>query len=147
MSTKVLKKIQEKEMRRREFISLLLENKKMVKGSFCQIFVKCGKKNCWCVNGKGHSHWRMSLREQGKSFSRAVPIEEYEWIKEMTGNYRIFKKMRKQLVKLEKEIQILLDRYENACVNQSKKGKSYLDVASVVSDDKLKKRSEVKKSA
>ena len=145
MSTKLLKKIQSTENKRSELVSQLLEEKKMTRGSFCQIFVKCGKKNCWCFKGKGHPHWRMSLREQGKQFSRAVPVEEYEWIRETTKNYRDFKKIRKEIVALDKKIGILLDRYEDYRIKHSKKGKLYLQVEKEISEGKFKKRSETKK--
>jgi len=133
MSTYTLKKIQNKEIQRQEIISQILEKKKMVKGSFCQIFVKCGKKNCHCSNNKGHPHRRMSLKEGGKAFSRAVPSLEHDWIQEMTNNYGEYRKLRKELSKLNKEIEDLLDVIEDNCLEQTKKGKAYLDLGEKVS--------------
>ncbi len=146
MSTDFLRKIEENENTRRNLIVDLIKVKKMVKGSFCQIHVKCGKKNCWCTTGKGHSHWRMSIKEKGKSFSRAVPPEEYDWIKEMTTNYREFKKLRKQIIELETETKNLLDSYESDCTKQSKKGKTYLETENGISEVKSKKVSETPKA-
>lgn len=101
---------------------------KMVRGSFCLIHVKCGKKSCRCRNGKGHPHSRMSWHEKGKSFSRAVPKVDREWIEEMTKRFREFRKIRREVVKLEKEIKNLLDQFEDEVVNKSRKGKAYLEV-------------------
>ena len=124
----MLIKIQEIEKRRQQAISELLSLRGMVRGSFCTIHVKCGKKYCRCQNGQLHPHQRMSLRENGKAFSRAVPKEEYEWITEMTENYRKFQQLRRELSELEKEAKRLLDAYEEQVVNKMKKGKSYLSV-------------------
>ncbi len=127
MSTKIFQKIQEKENKRQKLLSSLLENKEMVRGSFCQIFVKCGRATCWCTKGKGHPHKRMSLREGGKNFSRAVPKEDHVWVEEMTNNFREYREKRRQLGKLENEIRKLLDQLEEKCVKKTKKGKSYLE--------------------
>ena len=128
MSITILKKIKENEKKRQELISRLTNGTAMVKGSFCQIHVKCGKKNCHCTTGKGHSHWRMSLKEGGTQFSRAVPPEDYEWISIMTANYQEFKNLRKEIQKLESKSKTLLDLYEGSRLKQSKKGKKYLNV-------------------
>lgn len=139
MSRKIIEKIVSYDEKRQELLSHIIVDRKMVRGSFCEIHVKCGK-NCRCNSGRGHTHKRMSLRENGKSFSRAVPREEYEWIQEMTDNFRDYRNMRRQLAKLEKEIHELLDQYEHKIVTQCKKGKLYLNVGN--SERKSEKSSE-----
>jgi hypothetical protein len=141
MSTRILHKIEEKEIKRQELLSQIIESTEMVRGSFCQIFVKCGRKTCWCSKGKGHPHRRMSLRENGKNFSRAVPMEDHAWIEEKTNNFRDYRKKRRQLAKLEKEIKKLLDQHEEKCVEKTKKGKSYLEILDASSEAKYKKSS------
>lgn len=144
MSTQILKKVRKKENERLELLSQLFESKEMVNGSFCQIYVKCGKKNCKCFSGKGHPHKRMSLSENGKKFSRAVPAEDYEWIEEMTNNFRSYKLIRRKLAKIDLEIKVLLDRFEENCIKQTRKGKSYLNVLKTNSEGNCKKGSEKK---
>ena len=144
MSTIIFEKIKKTEKKRQDMISTILKEKEIVRGSFCEIHVKCGKKNCHCYSGQGHSHKRMSLRENGISFSRAVPREDYEWIQKMTDNFREYRNMRRQLVKLEDEIQELLDQLENEIVNRCRIGKSYLNVSH--SEAKPNKSSETKKN-
>lgn len=139
--------IENNEKKRQELIAELIQVRKMVRGSFCQIYVKCGKKNCRCSTGEGHSHWRMSLKENGKSFSRAVPPEEYKWITEMTANYREFKKLHKQLFELEIQTKKLIEAYEISCTNESKKGKTYLDINNGPSEGKSKKTSGASRKA
>ena len=128
MSTDILKKIRRRKNKHQKLLSQLLDMKKMVRGSFCLIHVKCGSKNCRCSKGVLHPHLRMSWHERGKSFSRAVPKDDYDWIQEMTNIFRKYKKLRREVVKLEKEMKILLDQYEVEIVNRSRKGKPYLEV-------------------
>lgn len=124
----MFKEIQKKEKKRQELVAELQSLDQMVWGSFCKIHVKCGKKTCRCQNGKLHPHHRMSWRENGKGISRAVPKEDREWVEEMTGNYRKFRGIRKEIVKLEDEIKSLLDEYEVKVVKKTRKGKPYLDI-------------------
>jgi len=49
MSSNILQKIREKEKKRQDILSSLLDSDKMVRGSFCQIYVRCGKSSCWCA--------------------------------------------------------------------------------------------------
>ena len=136
LSTDMLKKIQETEKKRQHLMSELFSLKEMVRGSFCTIYVKCGKKYCHCQKGQLHPHQRMSLRENGKAFSRAVPKEEYEWIAKMTGNYRRFQQLRKEICELEKGQKELFNEYERHIVNQTRRGKLYLMVTPDQKKDK-----------
>lgn len=129
MTTKILEKIKKIEKQRQDLVVRLVEPRKMVRGTFCQIYVKCGKNNCWCKEGKGHPHRRMSISEGGKSHQRAVPKEEYAWIEEMTNQFREFRQLRREIVKLEKAMKNLLDKYEEEVVRKTKKGKIYLNVS------------------
>jgi hypothetical protein len=138
----MLKKIQETEKKRQQLMSELFNLKEMVRGSFCTIYVKCGKKYCRCQKGQLHPHQRMSLRENGKAFSRAVPKEEYEWIAKMTENYRRFQQLLKEIRELEKQMKELFNEYERQILNQTKLGKLYL---SVIPDQKKDKKAGSKK--
>jgi hypothetical protein len=124
----MLRKLRALEKKRQSIMLELLSMNKMVWGSFCLIHVKCGTKGCQCATGKLHPHHRMSWRENGKDLSRAVPKEEYEWIEKMTGNYRKFKQLRKQLKELTGEMNTLLDTYVELVVKKTRKGKEYLEI-------------------
>lgn len=129
MANEILKKIKNKEERFQELLSKLFGLNSMVWGSFCLIHVKCGNKYCQCKDGKLHPHRRMSWREDGRGLSRAVPKEDYSWIEEMTGNYREFKKLRRELRSIEEEIDVLLDAYEEVVVKKTRKGRPYLEIS------------------
>jgi hypothetical protein len=139
MSRELLKKILLLEKAHSRLLSELIEDREMVRGSFCEIHVKCGK-NCRCNSGQGHKHKRMSLHENGKKFSRAVPREDYEWIQRMTDNFREYRSKRRQLARIEDEIRELLDQQETKIVDRCKKGKLYLNVSD--SEAKREKPSE-----
>lgn len=129
MTNEILKKIKIKEKQLHKLLTKLLESNHMVWGSFCLIHVKCGNKYCQCKDGKLHPHRRMSWREDGRGLSRAVPKEEYDWIEEMTENYREFKKFRRELRNLEEELEGLLDTYEEIVVKKTRQGKAYLEIS------------------
>lgn len=128
MSSDILRQLKKIEKRRENILIKLLSQKEMVRGTFCRIYVKCGKKGCKCCKGELHPHDRMSWRDQGKSFSRAVPKDDHEWITEMTNCFREFRKAKRELVKLHNQIQELVDQYERAVVDQTIKGRPYLEV-------------------
>lgn len=116
------------ERRREAILNKLLAEKEMVRGTFCRIYVRCGKKSCKCCNGQGHPHDRMSWHDRGKSFSRAVPKEDHSWIAEMTNRFREFREARRELAELDAKIKNALDEYERAVVDETIQGRSYLEV-------------------
>ncbi len=100
----------------------------MIKGCYCISSTKCGKLNCRCTNGDRHRLERLIWREDGRSISRAVPEKDIEWIKEMTCNHNVYKKLRKQLNLLDQKIAQQMDTLYLSCIKKSKKGRGYLTV-------------------
>jgi len=125
MSSEKIKKL---EKTRKEVISKLLKIKKMLRGSYCQINTKCGKNNCWCKDGPGHSHSRISWSENGHVITRKVPSMDIEWVKEVTKNYKEYRGMRKELMLIETEVKKYIDSREKNIVKEARRGKSYLEV-------------------
>ena len=99
----------------------------MLRGSFCQINTKCGKDNCWCKEGTGHSHASISGSEGGQVITRKVHSADIEWVKEFTKNYKEFRVMRKKLPQIEVEIKKNIDAWEKKLVKEARCGKSYLE--------------------
>lgn len=128
MSRSISKKISKIEKKRQQLFDELFAIEDMVQGSFCLIHVKCGKKYCRCNRGELHPHYRMSMRRNGVQVSRAVPKEDYEWLAKVTSNYKKFRKIRKEISILEKQISQLLDLEETGLIEKSSKGKSYLEI-------------------
>ena len=107
----------------------LLGNQRILRGSFHQIYTRCGKTNCWCAKArKGHSHLRLSWSEEGTIITRKVPVGESKLVIKLTQNYRHFREQRRQLAALELKIQDRLDQYEKALVQQVRKPLSFLAI-------------------
>lgn len=147
MSSKSCEKLLILEKRRRELLEELFSITEMVQGSFCLIYVKCGRASCRCNRGQLHPHYRMSMRREGKQLSRAVPKEERTWITEATDNYRRYRRIMKAIKVVEAQIGELLKRHEIELIRKSSKNKRYLPTKLKESETKSEKRSEkVKKS-
>ena len=125
MSSK--KQIETIEKRRQQLIEGLLSTPQMLRGSFSKAYRKCGKPNCWCVHGQGHPSNRISWTEKATSRTKAIPENDIDWAKAMTGQYKRFRKARHRIRALDKRLNIVLDDLEEKIVRKSKKCKRYLD--------------------
>ena len=101
----------------------LLNEALMVPGTYGEVFVKCGKENCWCKEKKGHLFRRITWSENGVSKTKSIPEKDIPWIIEATRNYRIFRKMKRELLALESKIKLELHVWENKQVKKSRKKK------------------------
>ena len=100
----------------------------MLKGVHCVVHTKCGKVNCWCVSEKGHRHERLSWREANRSCIRAIPSDDIPWVKEMTRNYKEFKKLEKTIIDTQNEINNSIEKLCEKIIHRTKRGKSYLKI-------------------
>jgi hypothetical protein len=103
------------------------------------VSTKCGKLNCWCIDGEGHQHARITWLEQGKRNTRAVPEEDDKWLTTMTKAYRDFRHLRQALATLETEIKNDLALLEQEVVKNTRKGRAYLETKMVKSVQKQQK--------
>lgn len=125
MSRKNLKKLLEKQ---NALIKDLLKIDHMIKGAFVIVQTKCGKANCWCVDGEGHKHARISWRENNLVHVRAVPGEDQEWVKQMTLNNRTYKKLMNDFLNIQNKINMVLESNHKKIIHMTKKKKSYLRI-------------------
>ena len=100
----------------------------MIGGSFSIIYRRCGKPNCWCSNKEkqGHPLMRITFTEQRKSKTKAIPSNDEEWIKEMTDNYRYFRKNFQKLRQCENDLNELLNQFEQEVKTKTKGFRDYL---------------------
>jgi len=125
MSSK--KQIETIAKQRQKLIEDLLSTQQMLRGNFSKAYRKCGKINCWCVKGQGHPINRISWTEKATSRTKAIPVEDIEWAKAMTGQYKRFRKVRQKTRVLDKRLNTLLDELEQKIIGKTKKCKSYLE--------------------
>ena len=120
MKIKELEKtIKSIEKKRADCIIKLMNIKAMVRGSFHETFTKCGRKGCDCETGSGHPCQRITWREKSKASTKGVPDDQKKWAKEMTENYKKFRKYRHEVKKLEVIINQILNEFEAQTVEDS----------------------------
>jgi hypothetical protein len=100
----------------------ILRHEQMLRGSFHQVYTRCGKENCWCAKAKkGHQHTRLTWTEEGVMVTRKVGASEQKAVIKLTDAYKRFGEQRRELTALHEQIQNRLDDYEKAVVRQSRK--------------------------
>jgi hypothetical protein len=100
----------------------ILRHEQMLRGSFHQVYTRCGKTHCWCAKAKqGHPHTRLTWSEEGVMMTRKVGIAERQTVLKLTEAYKRFGEQRRQLTALHQKIQDRFDDYEKAVVRQSRK--------------------------
>ncbi len=119
-----LKQIQNLRDQRERLMETLLNPPPMIRGTFGTLYVKCGGANCKCSKGNLHPYNRLTWSENGRPQSRVVPVNEINWVKEMTQNYRQHKMVKKEMENLENQLKKLMARLEIAVVENTRKSKN-----------------------
>lgn len=123
----LLKKIEKLEGERERITSEMLETTQMVRGTFANNYRRCGKATCWCYESeKGHPCNRITWTKNAKTGSKVIPEKDVSWIKEMTANYKGFKKNRQRLRKINEDLRLLLDKLEDAIIKKTHRRREYL---------------------
>ena len=120
------KKIKQLEQSRERLISELLVTQAMIRGSFGTVHRKCGASNCWCAQAGGHPVNRINYSDEGRSRTKAVRAEDVKWAKQMTENYKRFRKNRQKLRTLDKQINQAIDDLETKIVEKTARQNDYV---------------------
>ncbi|MBC8388293.1 MAG: hypothetical protein ISS14_04910 [Actinobacteria bacterium] len=123
MST--LKQIKVLEKKRDMVLGRMLSVKSMMPGAYKKVYCRCGKKNCWCYHGMGHPYTRITWYEAGKSKTKSINEKNIRWIKQVTQNYRDFKKDQKKIREYEERLKELLDKYSKEITIKTRMKKGY----------------------
>ena len=100
----------------------ILRHEQMLRGSFHQVYTRCGKENCWCAKAKeGRPHTRLTWSQAGVMMTRKVGTSERKAVGKLTSVYKHFSQQRQELAALHQKIQAELDAYEDAVITQSRK--------------------------
>ncbi len=100
----------------------ILRHRTLLRGSFHQVYTRCGKTNCWCAKAdKGHAHARLTWSEEGTMMTRRVGAAERPAVTKLTARYKQFCEQRRQLTNLAAQIQNHLDQHEAALIKQGQK--------------------------
>lgn len=83
----------------------------MLKASYYERYIVCGKPNCRCARGEKHGPIPCVTVGKGKvATSTSVPAENVAEVKEMTQNYKEFREAQKEIKKINKEIDRLIQK-------------------------------------
>ncbi len=111
----------------RDLLDQLFQIQPLLRGSFSQVYTRCGKANCWCAHSaKGHPHLRLTWSENGVLTTRKVPAPAADQVRQLTGNYRQFRSLRRKLLGLQARMQDLLDQYEQSLITRAQRPLSSL---------------------
>ena len=97
-----------------ELANVLMGRKPLLKGTVYQMKTKCGKEGCKCQReGELHTAWRISRSHKGGVYARYLK-EERDILKgkQLTENYRRFRRARADLIKVHREQIKLVDLLE-----------------------------------
>ncbi len=125
-SENIRRKLLAVEKRRSRILSELRGIRAMLRGSYALVYTKCGKDNCWCKEGRGHGHARLSWSERGRGMTRKVPHDQIAWVQEVTARYRRFRALRRELTGLSAETEQLLDAHQAELIERTRSHKIFL---------------------
>ena len=97
-------------------VHTLLPLRQLVKGSVYDLRTRCGKPSCHCASDQGplHTSTVISWSEHGKTRLRTLPPGALAHFRQLTEDYRRFRRARAALVKLHQRIVAHVDRLETA---------------------------------
>ncbi len=121
-----INKIKALQRQRSLLVEDLLKVRLMIRGTFGEIYRRCGKSTCRCVKEKGHLYTRITWTENMQSKTKAIPKKDIAWIKKTTESYRRFRKLRQKIRELDNQFRVLLDQFENEMIETTKKLRNYL---------------------
>ena len=112
--SRIRKRIGQLARQRRAVEQVLLERSVLLKGSLVEVQRTCGKAGCKCARGQKHSCWQLSASVEGKSRTWNVPRRYVGKVKDLTGNYRRFRRARARWVQLNREMVERINEMEAA---------------------------------
>ena len=138
MSSAVFKqKLRDLLSRHSRLLGQILRHQRLLRGSFHQVYTRCGKSNCWCAKAKkGHPHARLTWSEQGTMMTRKVGASEQIAVIKLTETYKRFCEQRRELSALQLQIQNRLNDYEKALIHETRKPLGLLPQTSPLSAKK-----------
>jgi hypothetical protein len=100
----------------RQRLENLLPLRQLLKGSVYELKTRCGKPSCHCAapDGPLHSSTVLSWSDLGKTRLRTLPPRDTARLRHLAENYRCFRQDRAALVKLHRQILLVIDRLERA---------------------------------
>lgn len=97
---------------------ILVERGPLRRGSFVTLHRKCGKPNCHCAEGDGHSADYLSTRQDGRTRLIYIARSARDEVAEQAERYRQFRKQRAILARRMRRLLQKIDELEEALENR-----------------------------
>lgn len=95
---------------RNRLLRIFYRDKKLVAGSYAEVFIRCGKPTCHCHEEGGHFATRLSRWVNGKLKAKIVCVVDRGWVKSASDQYKAHKNALKKLRTLHKDELEILNR-------------------------------------
>lgn len=90
--------------RRRQLVEQFGLPQELLGGNLRQGYRRCGKANCHCADGRGHSQWSLSTSSAGKRRVQSVPVDWQEELEEAILKTREFLDAVRQVMAINLEL-------------------------------------------
>ena len=97
--------------RQQELVTKIKDYIDLLIGSVVSYKMKCGKKNCKCVQGKRHICFYLSFKKHGKTVNIYLPKNLVEQARLMTKNHKKLKEILTELSEV--NLQLLRKSYKS----------------------------------
>ena len=86
----------------------------LLKGTLLEVKRTCGKAGCKCARGEKHICYQLSASIEGRTRTQNMPRKHLAKVKDLTENYRRFRRARAVWVRLNAQIIELINQLETA---------------------------------
>lgn len=116
--SKIRQKLSILNKQRTKHIFSLTHGNPLVHGLPHNVFRKCGKSNCKCATGERHGPYpALSVNKEGRHRIVMIKKADVETILEEAGRYKSFQETLAKIRKVNKEIDVLLDKVKLSTIS------------------------------
>jgi hypothetical protein len=105
---------QTEDERARQVQIILEERGPLLRGTYLEYGIRCGKPGCRCTQGQLHDTAVLQASEQGKTFKVYVPQAEREGVQKLNRRYQRFRMARAAVARLGQQALKLADELQRA---------------------------------
>lgn len=102
-------------------LETFLQREPLLPGSLYTLRRRCGKPTCHCARGALHASTVLAYRGEDGPRNLSPTPGQLPALRELTDDYRRFRQARTQLLRLQRQILMLIDRLEAARVEQGER--------------------------
>jgi hypothetical protein len=104
--------VRQLKVRKHNLLTLLRLPSEALAGSLAQSRYRCGKANCHCAEGEGHSRWSLTFMVDGKKRVQNIPKDWVEFVRERVNEGKAFKQGVAELMAINAQLFRLLNKQD-----------------------------------